>query len=545
MLLISLQEAREMAAKRSRRGDHLQLRGETYFYRRLVPDAVQNALGKTAWVQTLRTSDLKVARVRAKRLDVEVEGLFQAAREGVVGVGSKVALDHAHQLIEQTCVLFTRDALKHDRRERIRLRDTEAGDSGLQRGDVAAMLREQHEDGRLPVAEAVATLKKHGVTLTPEALTDLFYAMRPAELRARKLVEADRDADYRGDSRVTLPGDRAAQANLDGPPLTVAPSPTLGEAVESYKRDRIATGTWREQTAIATGAQLDRLVTVIGGEVEVNAVTRDALREWRDSLSLEMKPSSVGQYVQMTHSLFEWLISEEVVSKNPAKKLAPKAPSKKDADARKAYTRGDVRLLFDERHTAYREDWPMFFWVPLLALYSGARVSELCQLSVDDVHKRKGVHCFEIRSAIPGQRLKNPNSERTVPLHSHLVTLGFLDFVKERRRSENGQPWVFEGRQPPSSPKGAGTRMSKHWAEQRTKRIAGLTPGAVFHSFRMLLTQELMERGEPRYLIDQITGHADTSMSTGVYGAPVTLEKRAEIIGLLDFSAEVNALHQA
>jgi hypothetical protein len=36
------------------------------------------------------------------------------------------------------------------------------------------------------------------------------------------------------------------------------------------------------------------------------------------------------------------------------------------------------------------------FWLPLLALFSGARLGELCQLSVDDVREIEGVWCLEI-----------------------------------------------------------------------------------------------------------------------------------------------------
>jgi integrase len=483
-----------------------------------------------------------VARERSKRLDVEVEGWLQAAREGVVS-GDKMGAERAHQLIEEVCLRFAGDALQHDRRERIRLRDPEAGDSGLDRGDVAEMLREQYEGGALPVAEAVRTLKRHGVTLTPDALSDLFYALKPEVLRARTLIEADRDAAARGEPRVELENGVRRGVGASGGTAAVEQQPmSLAKAVEKYKADRISTGKWSEATASGSSGRLDRFVASMGGgDVQVADISRDSIRTWRDSLGL--RPHTVRQRIQMASSLFSWLVDEGVVQANPATNLSPKVPSKKAAESRKAYTRKDIELLFGDKLTSYRDRFPMFFWVPLLALYSGARVTELCQLAVNDVRRVKGIHCIEIRAAIDGQQLKNDSSERTVPIHSHLIQLGFLDYVAARRKSDEAQPWVFAGRTPPERKEPAGSRMSIHWAEQRAGKTPGVTPRTVFHSLRKLVVDEWKAQGVPGYLMAQVLGHHDPSMSTGVYGALVSVEQlSSDVIELLDFSKEVAAL---
>jgi integrase len=69
------------------------------------------------------------------------------------------------------------------------------------------------------------------------------------------------------------------------------------------------------------------------------------------------------------------------------------------------------------------------FWVPLIALFSGMRSGEICQLTRAQVRCHEGVHYFALTSH---QRLKNPASIRSVPIHHILVRCGFLQFVAER-----------------------------------------------------------------------------------------------------------------
>ncbi len=62
-----------------------------------------------------------------------------------------------------------------------------------------------------------------------------------------------------------------------------------------------------------------------------------------------------------------------------------------------------------------------------ICAYSGARVSEVCQLRREDIHQHEGVWCMRI--AAEAGSLKNVNSERAVPLHPALISEGFLGFL--------------------------------------------------------------------------------------------------------------------
>jgi integrase len=87
----------------------------------------------------------------------------------------------------------------------------------------------------------------------------------------------------------------------------------------------------------------------------------------------------------------------------------------------RGFTDEEAALIL--RHAAKEKD-PVRRWVPLLCAYSGARLSEVCQLRVEDVFQRGGVWCMKFDPEAGS--LKNENSERAVPLHPAIVERGFL-----------------------------------------------------------------------------------------------------------------------
>ena len=88
--------------------------------------------------------------------------------------------------------------------------------------------------------------------------------------------------------------------------------------------------------------------------------------------------------------------------------------------ARLGYDADDLKRIFSG--TAGREGADR--WLPLLGLWTGARLEELGGLRVEDVKESDGVPYLFIR-ATDERRLKNVGSERKVPLHLRSSKLAF------------------------------------------------------------------------------------------------------------------------
>lgn len=81
------------------------------------------------------------------------------------------------------------------------------------------------------------------------------------------------------------------------------------------------------------------------------------------------------------------------------------------------------------------------FWIPQICAYTGARRGELCQLTPADIVKHDGVWSFFLREDEEDQSLKNQFSQRIVPIHSRLISMGFLQYVDSNQSNANGRLW--------------------------------------------------------------------------------------------------------
>jgi integrase len=86
------------------------------------------------------------------------------------------------------------------------------------------------------------------------------------------------------------------------------------------------------------------------------------------------------------------------------------------------------------------------YWLPLLALFAGVRLSEAAGLRASDVAHNQmigavSLHIKSDRKA--GKTLKTKASERFVPLHPQLVALGFLEYVAAQSKAHGSNTWLF------------------------------------------------------------------------------------------------------
>ncbi|WP_181708284.1 hypothetical protein [Chthonobacter rhizosphaerae] len=67
------------------------------------------------------------------------------------------------------------------------------------------------------------------------------------------------------------------------------------------------------------------------------------------------------------------------------------------------------------------------YWLPLIALYSGARRTEIAQLRIRDLRQgENGIWFFDFTDEGHEQSLKTASSVRSVPVHRELIRLGLL-----------------------------------------------------------------------------------------------------------------------
>ena len=163
-------------------------------------------------------------------------------------------------------------------------------------------------------------------------------------------------------------------------------------------------------------------------------------------------------------------------------------------------------------------------WLPLLALFTGARRAELAGLRADNVRtdEETGTALISIvAERRAGKRVKTRSSERVVPVHRELIKLGFLEYVAGRR-IDGEQAWLFAN-VAPDQPNAIA--VWGKWFSRYLRSTVGISdPNKVFHSFRHKFSDGATRAGVSRELRQALMGHSDGSVSAG-YGSEAMLER--------------------
>jgi integrase len=120
-----------------------------------------------------------------------------------------------------------------------------------------------------------------------------------------------------------------------------------------------------------------------------------------------------------------------VISVNPMAVVTQNKSTDKEVP-RVPYEHEDIKLIIELIMAQDKDKRPSRYWVPLLAMYSGCRKGELCQLYPDDIIEVDGIKCLRITDARPDQRLKNKAAKRIVPIHRVLIEIGFCEWVDSK-----------------------------------------------------------------------------------------------------------------
>lgn len=389
-------------------------------------------------------------------------------------------------------------------------------------------------------------------------------------------------------------------------PAAPTPSPTrkrrkASEAVAAYMDERGRQCSADQARRIRAACDL---FVELSGDPWLDTVDRAALRNYRDHLlptvpahenkvrlmhgstsitessrkieQLGLKWPSISQAerakrMQWLSGMFEWLAQEKWIAEDISDGLATaiRAKTAKASHTRRdLFTADDLKKIFGApwfqtgrgtltRQGTYREFLPYYYWLPLLGLYFGARINEICQLALTDIKQTPaGTWYVDINEDDEAQerKVKNAQSVRAIPLHPHLTALGLLDWRKELLA--HGHSRLFPELK--HDPVKGYSKAAVKWFSCYLKRIGWPRDGRkVFHSFRHTLASAcLNDLGLSEAVTAQISGHKRGQTVLGAtYRKDLEIDRLAPTVAKLSFqlpqitmfdpSSGLDALHDA
>lgn len=453
-------------------------RHSVYYFRIVVPDIIRPLFPQREIRRSLQTRCKREALIRGRDILAQVQGLFTQAFQGI-----------------RPSLEFIRGAW-------------EVG--GKRLASWASWLRQQQLIGAAMLLPSVAPERSVG---------------------ALQLVPAA--------SVVTVPAVVQQSPNF----LSV-----VDEQLVQQRREGVAVKSLDDKRAVAV------LLTRIIGDMPIDQITRKDAHLFRET-ALKLPPrlhqlpdqpleqsiaeatstisvTTFNNYVKNLTTFFSYAVREGYCSRNPFDGLRVRQ-RRKVSEERSAFSAEDLKLLFNRgTYAPAHGQKPNQYWLPLLGLYTGARLNELCQLYTDDVVTIDGIACIHIRATRPDQKLKTASSERLVPLHSKLLELGFLAYVERVRQA--GKERVFP--ELTCHKKHGYSAAPSKWFT-RVREQLGFRDDAAkkdFHSFRHTLADHLKQKGVSEALVGGVLGHQAGGITFGRYGKDFRPDVLAPVIELVD-----------
>ena len=265
--------------------------------------------------------------------------------------------------------------------------------------------------------------------------------------------------------------------------------------------------------------------------------------------SPEISTRTVNKYLSMLGAFCDWLAKHGYLETNPVNGLL----TTQDRDAQRVfpYSTDQLNALFaSPLFTGCRSQEELHLpgnlrvddhqkWLPLVALFSGARLGEIAQLLNSDIREEHGHWILHITRE-GGKTTKTKGSQRVVPVHHTLVSLGFIDYMQRMKRA--GESRLFPNIVDDARSQIAGA-YSRSYGRYLAKIGIKIGRGLNFHSFRHTFVDALRRGGYPDEAFGFLLGHTQAT-TTGRYGilAEGPLKERVKLIEAVGYPG-LSVLH--
>lgn len=545
---------------------YIQCRSGTFYFRRSIPKRLRPLIGKSEFVISLRTDSRQIALSRSiiclhatntvlrdlamtgqKRIDPQYKekvrralDAFRASStessENIFYQGQLVPLDILEQLLEATSLFLK---------------------SGQTR-----LPPELHNSFIEPLLAGDSELANYGES-DPEMA--LGYLSREFIKSFRNVME-DAKAIHMGTTierpQSALP---AVSASPDQPPPT---TPTILDAWKEYVAEKGAG--WKSGTNETYQATITEFTSAeFIGNPSIGSLTREDLVNYRGKLQqlpkqrTKLKPyrdKSIKELLSMDipdeHRMMGRTINERLGLLSTfltwchlVKGYLPKDITHDillknvESAIRAPFTDEEISLLFSsERYDSSLIDSPYKFWLPLLGLYTGARISEIAQLTPDDILMHDGTPVIQIV-----HRTKTKAGRRIIPIHSALLQLGLTRYAGqlEGKNAKSLFPDLNVGSSKPGD--AASKWFTRYRREVGISDTDNLGREKVFHSFRHSFVTRLRQ-SDPApdiRVIQQIVGHEKELFgATAIYTADFPISQCRTAIESLRYPVDIKMLRE-
>ena len=239
------------------------------------------------------------------------------------------------------------------------------------------------------------------------------------------------------------------------------------------------------------------------------------------------------KYLALLKVLFNYAVTNGFRLDSPVASVKVIVPSKQEP-SRLPYNIQQLRQILrsplfkdkqDRKHNEYR-------FIILLAIFTGARLEEICRAKYSDYGNEDGIHYLFIQPhGENGHTLKTSSSRRRVPLHSRLLhDYGLLGYLEEVKKEEYLFPVINAGQ----AVKGKISHAFSKWYGRYLTAIGLSDSRLTFHSYRHAFKSFGRASGIEKSVLDALQGHKGREVSLDYgkdeFGAVYALKTLSEAL---------------
>ncbi|MEG6550862.1 site-specific integrase [Desulfocurvibacter africanus] len=555
----------------SRGATHLYRQGNTYYFRYAVPADLRSTIGRRELRYSLETGYLKSARCKSRILATKATEIFNAIRSGAYSAMSKKEI---RDFIDDIFRRLLDESEQKNYGGAPHLPDIFSYQAGTTEQILASYKQKLINKDYLDfLFTTYGLLRSMGdekyVNIDIEDFKHLGHEVGKHLINFLEIQTKRAQGDYNYEKFIYPLKPTAAPVPQQAAPAGTDAQIPLSKVLESYVSEKVDTKQWTERSAYDIRSTLAQLVEILG-DIPIGNINFDTMRTFKETLRkmppnrnklkayrgksiqeiLAMKPektlstTTFNCIMSNISGFFNWCETHGYLDRNYAQKMTIKIKQQPHT-FRDAFEQDELLKLFNTK--SYIKDTflqPYMFWLPVLGLFTGARLEELCQLYVDDVLLVRDLWVIDFnenpdKNGRPDKHLKSVHSIRQTPLHPFIVKdLRFVEYCQhmKARGHERLFPELTKIRD--SYGKNAGK-----WFKRHRLKAGVISEKLDFHSFRHTLDNHLKQKLVPVEIINEVCGRAHGDIALDRYGKPYMAEiLYEEAILKLDYGLDLSHL---
>ena len=386
---------------------------------------------------SLRTRDPREAKARTGTLAAHLERVWQGLREGPRRLPHKETVALAGEVYS----LWV-DAIESDPGDGEtwrKVRESNAAARAGRYGWRASLLIGDGARRECSLEERFGgfvdwCLGRRALAIDADSRTRLLDRVADAMNKAADRLSANARGDYRPDDNLaSFPAWGGGKAESQRAPQVTLPGLLEGWWAEAKARN-LSLSTYESYAAT-----VKKLGAFLGHD-DAGRITADDVIRFKDHRLAFINPRT-GKTISPTtvkdndlaglKTVLGWAVANRKLTTNPAQGVTLRV-AKQVRTRSKGFTDAEANAILSAafRYASVSEGPKMVAakrWVPWLCAYTGARLGEMAQLRKQDVREDGGVWLLNIT---PEAGTVKTKEARLVPLHPHLIAMGFVRFVQ-------------------------------------------------------------------------------------------------------------------